>query len=392
MSQDDYSIQPFRDKNTIEALRKSLLKWFALHGRHWIPWKLNKKGALPKEEEIICVYSIFVAEVMLQQTQLDVVLPYWKKWMITFPNLEDLAQADFSDVLISWQGLGYYSRARRIHEASKILLKNIGREYYCDLSKWPNDLNTWIALPGIGKSTAGSIISSAFNLPTPLLDGNVKRIFSRLINSKKPVSNNISELWNLSNLLLDYQNPRDFNQALMDLGATICTPKSPLCKKCPLRNYCFAYNYGKPSELPIKQRKKPLNKFTIGIGLLINSQNEVLIDQRLKEMRMGGMWEFPGGKQEENESIQMTIMRELQEELSIKVNVKEMLVEFDHLYSHQKLHFVVHLCELVSGNPKPLSSSQIKWVKVDDLVNYSFPAANRKMIAALKEYLIDKDN
>ena len=389
-SENNYSSLAFLNKKSIEEIRLSLLNWFDLNGRHWTPCKLNSYGKLPKEDENLCIYSIFVAEVMLQQTQLKVVLPYWCEWMKTFPSLEDLAYADISKILLLWQGLGYYSRARRIHESSKILAKLIDINQSLDLPSWPKDINIWMKLPGIGKSTAGSILSSAFNLPEPLLDSNVKRIISRLFGLKKPVIKNTSQLWSLSNLLLDYESPRRFNQALMDLGATICTSRSPICNLCPLNPFCFAYNFGSPQDFPIKTRSRALPKVIIGIGLILNNHGQVLIDQRLDEGTMGGMWEFPGGKQEKGESIQITIARELYEELGIDVIVGENLIEFDHSYSHKELHFVVHFCELVSGEPKPLSSSQVKWVKIEELSKYPFPAANKKMIDALKKYLINK--
>ncbi len=392
IAQTSFPIEFFKDNNSVKELRINLLNWFELNGRHWIPWKLNKKGSLPQPGEMLSAYSILVAEVMLQQTQLSVVLPYWHRWMIAFPKLEDLANAQLSEVLILWQGLGYYSRAERIHKASKILVSHIGEHQSHDFSKWPKDINYWIDLPGIGRTTAGSILSSAFDLPTPLLDGNVKRIISRLICRNQPISKKESQLWNLTNLFLDGKSPRSFNQALMDLGATICIPKLPLCDKCPIRKFCCAYNHGNPLAFPLKEMSKEIPQLNIGIGLIFNSVGEVLIAQRLNESSMGGMWEFPGGKQEKGELMQITIIREIKEELGITVEVKKMLLDFNHLYTHKRLHFVVYICELISGVPKPLASSQIQWVRVDDLVKYPFPAANKKMISALKQYLMNKDN
>ncbi|WP_225866391.1 MULTISPECIES: 8-oxo-dGTP diphosphatase MutT [Prochlorococcus] len=374
--------------NQIEDMRSSLLNWFKLNGRHWIPWKVKSDGNVPKIQEKLPVYPIWVAEVMLQQTQLKVVLPYWEKWMRTFPILPDFAHALDHEVLLLWQGLGYYSRAHRMHQASKKLLDIIGHADSLDPDSWPSDIDSWIALPGIGRNTAASIISSAFNVPASLLDGNVKRILARLIGSKKILSKDSARLWKLSDLLLDNHEPRNFNQALMDLGSTVCTIKSPKCCCCPWKKYCLAYHQGNPTEFPIKGPKKLLPDFVIGIGLIFNDLGEILIAQRKSNQSMGGMWEFPGGKQEEGESIEYTIIRELQEELGIKVRVGNILLEFDHSYTHKKLHFVVYFCELISGVPKPLASLQLKWVKSHELVNYPFPAANKKMISALKKYLL----
>ena len=382
----------FLNRNSIEEIRLNLLSWFALKGRHWIPWKLNENGVLPNDQEHLSIYPIFVAEVMLQQTQLKVVLPYWEQWMRTFPTLEDLASAELNQVLFLWSGLGYYSRAKRLHQASQILLKSIGKNQTLDLSRWPQDVNTWIRLPGIGRSTAGSILSSALNLPTPLLDANVKRILSRLIGSNKPVSKNLSQLWEISALLLDKQSPRNFNQALMDLGANVCSNSSPKCTSCPLISYCYAYSFGSPVDFPNKERRKKVQKVCIGIGVIINKVGQVLIDKRPDDVSMGGMWEFPGGKQEHDELIENTIFRELNEELGIKVKVGDMLISFDHSYTHKNLTFVVHFCEILSGNLQPLRSSELQWVEIQDLDNYAFPAANKKMINALKQYLKNNEN
>ncbi len=372
---------------SLEDFRTSLLQWFELNGRHWIPWKLKADGTIPNNGESLSVYGIWIAEVMLQQTQLKIVLPYWERWMKIFPSINDLAMADEQDVLLCWQGLGYYSRAKRIHEAAKKLLDCIESNSSSQQCTWPQQLETWMQLPGIGRSTAGSILSSAFDLPTPLLDGNLKRIFSRLIASNIPTHKNELRLWNFSDQLLDIRFPRKFNQALMDLGATVCMPNNPNCSICPVNSHCLAYSFYDPKDFPIKKLNKSIPFYVIGIGIVFNNSGEVLIDQRLEDSTMGGMWEFPGGKQENNESIELTISREIKEELAIDVEVGKRLIEIDHAFSHKKFHFIVHLCKLISGNPQPLASQQFRWVMPNELNNYPFPAANTRMIAALNEYL-----
>ncbi len=376
----------------IEEMRGALLRWYSFHGRNWIPWKVKPDGSIPKQLDKLPVYPILVAEVMLQQTQLKVVLPYWKNWMKTFPTVLDLANAIDQDILLVWQGLGYYSRAKRIHKTSQELVKILGDSDHADPESWPQDLDIWIAFPGIGRTTAASIISSAFNLPEALLDGNVKRILTRLIGSQENVSKDLKRLWTVSDSFLDRDFPRDFNQALMDLGATICTFKKPKCFCCPLQKYCFAYDQGDPTEFPIKGSSKVLPHSVIAIGLVFNAFGEVLIDQRKSDQTMSGMWEFPGGKQEKGESIECTVVRELFEELGVKVKVQKKLLEFDHSYSHKKLHFIVYICQLISGIPKPLESVQIKWVNPSELNNYPFPAANQKMITAIKDYTVLETN
>ena len=370
-----------------QDIQNSLLEWFRENGRYWIPWKLKKDGSVPRSGESISPYGIWIAEVMLQQTQLKVVIPYWKKWMKVFPTLSCLAEADLENLLMIWQGLGYYSRAKRIHQSSKILVEFVGKNRDQDPDSWPNQIDKWMSLPGIGRSTAGSIISSAFDLPTPILDGNVKRILSRLLAIETKSIKDERKLWEFSSLLIERLSPRDFNQALMDLGAIICTPKKPSCSSCPLQNFCVAYTKYDPEDFPKKEmtKIKPLQE--IGIGLVFNQKGELLIDQRLESSSMGGMWEFPGGKKIPNESIEKTIERELKEELGIVVNVGEKLLSFEHAYTHKKLYFTVHICAWISGQPKPLASQKLLWVSPDRLFDFPFPAANTKIISELHKHL-----
>ena len=371
----------------IKEIQNLLLDWFSNNGRHWIPWKLKPDGSTPESGESLYPYKIWIAEVMLQQTQLKVMLPYWKKWIKTFPSLTDLAEADEQDVLLLWQGLGYYSRAKRLHQSSKLLIKFVGKNRTLDTLLWPVELNQWMSLPGIGRSTAGSIISSAFDLPEPILDGNVKRILSRLLAINKKTNKDNKRLWEISSLLISKDRPRDFNQALMDFGSLVCTIKKPSCSSCPLQNYCFAYIKYDPVNFPKKEMRKakPLN--VIGIGLVFNRYGELLIDQRLESSSMGGMWEFPGGKKHSDETIEETIEREITEEIGINVKTGKNLVSFEHSYSHKKLYFIVHLCEWISGEPKALASQKILWVKPARLFDFPFPAANTKIISELHKYL-----
>ncbi len=370
-----------------QDIQNSLLEWFKLNGRYWIPWKLKKDGSIPQLGESISPYEIWIAEVMLQQTQLKVVIPYWEKWMKVFPSLTSLAEDDLENVLMIWQGLGYYSRANRIHQSSKKLVEFVGKSIDQDPHAWPHRIDQWMSLPGIGRSTAGSIISSAFDLPTPILDGNVKRILSRLLAIERKSIKDEKKLWEFSSLLISMGSPRDCNQALMDLGAIICTPKKPSCTSCPLQNFCVSYTKYDPEDFPTKEMTKIKPFQEIGIGVVFNNKGECLIDQRLESSSMGGMWEFPGGKKIPGESIQKTIERELKEELGIIVKVGEKLLSFEHAYTHKKFYFTVHICEWISGEPKPLASQKLLWVSPEKLNDYPFPAANKKIISELYKHL-----
>ena len=238
-----------------EDLSTALLAWWERHGRGGIPWKLLPSGVTPAPRQDLDPYGIWIAEVMLQQTQLAVALPYWTRWMEAFPSVESLAAASLDEVRLQWQGLGYYSRVRRLHEAAQRL---VGRP-------WPRSLEEWMALPGIGRTTAGSILSSAFNAQLPILDGNVKRVLARLTAHPRPPARDDALFWSWSEALLDPLRPRDTNQALMDLGATLCTPRQPDCHRCPWQSHCAAYAAGDPRRWPVTDAPKPLPFQVIGV-------------------------------------------------------------------------------------------------------------------------------
>ena len=353
------------------------------------PWMFTTDRTWPQPDDVLSPFGIWIAEVMLQQTQLQVVLPYWERWMEAFPTLERLAKAREHDVLLLWQGLGYYSRARCLLAGAKQLMGQIAPASSTTLSAWPMDLDGWLLLPGIGRTTAGGILSSAFNSPLAILDGNVRRVLARLQAHPKPPARDQALCWQWSEALVAAApgRARDLNQALMDLGATVCTPRSPNCGCCPLQMHCAAYAAGDVERYPVKDTSRAVPFQVIGVGVVLNEAGEVLIDQRLNEGLLGGLWEFPGGKQEPGEAIVQTIARELQEELAIEVSVGEELISLDHAYSHKKLRFVVHLCQWQKGEPQSLASQQVLWVRPESLADYPFPAANARIIAALLDHV-----
>jgi A/G-specific adenine glycosylase len=376
------------------ALQASLLAWWEQHGRRGLdqkPWMVTAAGLWPESGESIDCFGVLVAEVMLQQTQLSVVLPYWRRWMVAFPDLDALAAAEEQQVLLLWQGLGYYSRARRLQQAARHLSRGAipdqSRSSSGSAPPWPTSLALWQALPGLGRTTAASILSSAFDQPEAILDGNVKRVLARLIAAPVPPARQLAGFWRLSETLLDRRQPRSFNQAVMDLGATLCTPRNPRCGDCPWQGWCAAYAAGDPVRYPVKDAPRSVPFQVIGVGVVLDGAGRVLIDQRLEEGLLGGLWEFPGGKQEEGEAITATIERELLEELAIAVEVGEELICLEHAYSHKRLRFVVHLCRWLSGDPQPLASQQVRWVEPAELDAYPFPAANARIIAALRQRL-----
>jgi A/G-specific adenine glycosylase len=315
---------------------------------------------------------------MLQQTKVETVIPYFDRFLSVFPTVENLAAASRHDVMMLWEGLGYYSRARNLHAAAKI----ISSKYSGNI---PDNRDDILSLPGIGPYTAAAVLSIAYNKPHAVVDGNVIRVLSRYagIEGDIRVSSTAREIETLANELLDTEIPGDYNQALMELGSILCKPRSPECLICPLQAGCVAFQTARTRELPYKSPKKTVPHYLIGIGIIENEAGELLIALRPDHAMLGGLWEFPGGKNRDGETIEETIRRELKEELGVEVVVERFLKQLDHTYSHFKVTLHAYMCRITKGIPRPVSSSQILWVKRNRLDRYPFPRANRLITRAL---------
>ena len=372
-SQDKYSAGQVDDlpSSVVGVLRQSLLTWYARNGRD-LPWRRSRNP-----------YFIWVSEIMLQQTQVKTVISYYERWLEQFPTIASLAAADQQQVLKVWQGLGYYARARNLHQAAQAIAQHYDGQF-------PTELEQVLSLPGIGQTTAGGILSAAFNQPLAILDGNVKRVLARLLGLSIPSKKALAQLWQWSTALVDPVNPRDFNQALMDLGATVCTPKNPTCPACPWITHCRAYNLNMQNELPLSERRPLVPHKKIGVAVIWNDQQQILIDRRRQEGLLGGLWEFPGGKIEPGETVEECIRREIQEELGIEIAVGDRLITVDHAYTHFRVTLNVHHCRHLSGEPQPLECDEVRWVTLNDLDQYPFPKANLKIIEALKKRQFDE--
>ncbi len=349
----------------VVELRQSLLDWYQRCGRE-LPWRNNPDP-----------YAVWISEIMLQQTQVKTVLPYFQRWMVTFPTVESLAMADQTAVLKQWEGLGYYARARNLHRTAQIVAEEYGGQF-------PRNFDEVVALPGIGRTTAGGILSSAFNQRAAIVDGNVKRVIARLIALDRPPAKAMHRLWEVSEALIDPENPRDFNQAFMDLGATLCTAKNPACLICPWRSHCAAYNLGTQSELPMRESKGPLPHKIIGVAVIWDDQGKILIDRRPQKGLLGGLWEFPGGKLEEGETLEDCVAREVKEELAIDIEVGEKIMTLDHAYTHFKVTLNVFRCKHLAGEPQTIECDEVRWVELNELDQFPFPKANGQIIEALK--------
>ena len=350
-----------------QDIRKKLLVWYDKTKRN-LPWRNTKDP-----------YSIWVSEIMLQQTQVKTVIPYYERWIKTLPTIDKLAKAPEQKILKLWEGLGYYSRVKNLKKSAKIICKEMNGK----LPKTVKDLQN---LPGVGRYTAGAISSIAFGLKAPVLDGNVKRVLSRLfcINDNGETSASENRLWNKADYLLSARRPGDFNQALMELGATICIPKSPLCQQCPLRTICQAFLKNCVNKFPPSKKKVPSKKIEVSAGIIIKNK-KVYIQQRAKDGLMGGLWEFPGGKREKGESPEECLKREIQEELGVTVASLNKVMTIKHTYTQFRVTLNVFNCKLEKKKIQPDSCNQWKWVSLSSLKKYPFPAANVKIVKYLAE-------
>jgi A/G-specific adenine glycosylase len=348
--------------NPNQNLQRKLLAWYDKEKRD-LPWRNTKDP-----------YSIWVSEIMLQQTQVKTVIPYYERWIRTLPTIESLSNAPEQKVLKLWEGLGYYSRAKNLKKASQILCKEMNKEL-------PKTVEALQKLPGIGRYTAGAISSIAFELKAPVLDGNIKRVLSRLfcINENGTTSASEKILWQKSEDLVPDVRPGDFNQALMELGATICMPNSPTCQRCPLKNKCEAFLKFTVEQFPPLKKKIPSKKIEVSAGIIIKN-NKVYIQQRLKNALMGGLWEFPGGKREKGESPEECLEREIKEEMGVTINILKKIMTIKHTYTQFRVTLHAFTCELQNKQIRPTECQQWKWVSLLNLKKYPFPAANVKIV------------
>lgn len=318
-------------------------------------------------------YKIWISEIMLQQTRVDQATPFFIKFIERFPTIESLANADQHDVLMYWEGLGYYSRARNLHATAKIIVHQLS-------GRFPSDHKTLLSLKGIGPYTAAAILSIAFDKPYGVVDGNVIRVISRLLGMTDDVtkSGTQKQIQQFVNDSISHIRPGDFNQALMELGATICLPLNPKCEECPLRDSCVAFKTLQTQNIPYKPTRQKIPHHTIVTGIIEDrATNKILIAKRKDDAMLGGLWEFPGGKQEPGESDLQTLHREIREELGVYINEIEHFISIKHTYSHFRITMHTYRCKLKQGTPSAKSSQEIKWVYVNELSDYPFPKANR---------------
>ena len=340
-------------------INKRIIQWFKRQKR-LLPWRVDNDP-----------YHVWVSEVMLQQTRVETVIPYYVNWITNFPTLSSLANSNEQKVLRVWEGLGYYSRARNIFRSAGILTVKLHGQF-------PQNVKDLIKLPGIGRSTAGAIASISFGKNEPILDGNVKRVIARLFNYRKAVNSSGAEkeLWKIVRSIMPEKEVGAFNQGLMEIGQILCLPNNPVCKKCPLNIDCFAYMNGTQNIIPVRQKKDSIPHLVV-VAAAIQSKGKTLISQRPPKKLMAGMWEFPGGKVEIGERLEQALVREIREELNVTVQVGQNIGVYEHAYTHFSVSVHAFYCQKLSGKLKALDQQAYKWVELEEFENYPMGKVDR---------------
>ncbi len=348
------------------VLRPRLLVWYD-SARRDLPWRAAP-GQAPDP------YRVWLSEVMLQQTRVETVRPYYERWLARFPTVDALAEAPLDDVLKAWEGLGYYSRARNFHAAVRTVAEQYG-------GRVPGETGAFRALPGVGRYTAGAVMSIAFGLPEPVVDGNVRRVFARWTDDPAPADDT---LWRMAADLVPGERPGDVNQALMELGATVCTPRNPRCGACPVRDFCAAYAAGTQNERPAPKKAGPLPHEDTAVPV-IQRPGEVLLVRRPANARLGGMWAFPQAVRAADEPMTDAVVRAARDGLGVEIAVGEPVAVVQHTFTHVRATYHALRCTVTSGFPLPLHYDAIAWVPWDRIGDYALPVAQRRIAALAAE-------
>ena len=354
-----------------EEFARRLVEWGATQ-RPTLPWR-QADGSGQRDP-----YRVWVAEIMLQQTGVTTVGPYFERFLARFPTVAALAEAPLDDVLKAWEGLGYYARARNLHRAARMIVEQHG-------SQLPSNADDLARLPGIGRYTLGAILSLAFGQPAPILDGNVRRVLARVFAITEDVRAPATEktLWTLSEALVPQDAPGAFNEALMDLGATICIPGRPRCLACPVMTLCAARAQGIQDSLPIMPKRKQTPHYDVTAGVIWRGE-QLLVAQRPLDKMLGGLWEFPGGKCQEGETLAECLQRELREELGVEVAVGEPVAVVPHAYTHFRITLHAFDCTLVAGEPRAIEVADVRWTTLDAVDQFAMAVTDQQIVAALK--------
>ena len=346
----------------VARARHRLLAWFDRHGRKNLPWQKSRNP-----------YRLWVSEIMLQQTQVATVIPYYERFLKRFPDIATLARAKLDSVLHHWTGLGYYARARNLKKAAeKILREHNGR--------FPRDIEQVADLPGIGRSTAGAILAFAFGQRHPILDGNVKRVLTRLHAIETPVNARETEqrLWELAERYTPKVRVADYTQAIMDLGATCCTPRKPQCPRCPLARDCAALALGAPESFPVRRAGKKLPVRKTAMLMIHDARGRVLLTQRPPSGLWGGLWGFPETNPEGS------LIEAVNRELGLRITTATPWPTIEHSFSHYKLQIVPIPAYLAGGTARVMENAPTLWYNAAKPAALGLAAPVKRLLQQLR--------
>ncbi|WP_083711297.1 A/G-specific adenine glycosylase [Domibacillus epiphyticus] len=343
----------------ITKFQHDLVSWYEIEKRD-LPWRRERDP-----------YKIWVSEIMLQQTRVDTVIPFFNRFMDQFPTIDSLASADEESVLKAWEGLGYYSRIRNLQSAVKEVAEN-----YDGIV--PADKKEFLSLKGVGPYTGGAVLSIAYGLPEPAVDGNVMRVISRLLSIwddiAKPSSRKIFE-YTVGELMYK-EDPSSFNQALMELGAIICTPTSPSCLLCPVQNHCMAFEEGVQRELPVKTKKKSDKKVSIGAVVLSTNDGRVLIEKRPQSGLLANLWQFPNVEMPSAMNPRHVLESLIEKEYGIKAKINmDKVTNITHAFSHLTWEIDVYTGVLESN----ITKERTKLVEKEEVESFAFSVSHQKI-------------
>ncbi|MFW5427242.1 MAG: A/G-specific adenine glycosylase [Methylophagaceae bacterium] len=345
----------------MNSFSERLLTWFDKSGRKDLPWQQQSTP-----------YHVWLSEIMLQQTQVNTVIPYYLRFIQQFPDITSLAKASVDDVLALWTGLGYYARARNLYKTAVIVTESYQ-------GNMPSNIDDLIALPGIGRSTAGAIMALGHHQRSPILDGNVKRVLTRYAAIKGwPGNKKVEEkLWHYAEQLLPQHRYANYIQAQMDLGATLCTRSKPDCPACPIQNDCQAFSLGEPTKYPAAKPKKVIPTKQIHWLVAQSHNDELLLEQRDSKGIWGGLWSFP----------EVQTLAELTDYCQTNINFTTSSIQpitvIKHIFSHYKLTIHPHLIHCSANLNHVADNSKLKWYKIDEALQLGLPAPVKLLIQSL---------
>jgi A/G-specific adenine glycosylase len=322
------------------------------------------------------IYKIWLSEVMLQQTQVTTVIPYYQCWIKKFPNINCVAIASEKEILKAWEGLGYYSRARNFQHACKKIFNDFSGVI-------PTDENEFLKLKGVGEYILSAVFSIGLGKKIPVIDGNVKRVISRFLGLTNEINSELNNIQKfLTSEIKNVKIPGDFNQAIMDLGRTICKPKSPSCDICPIKLTCVAFKQEMTHLIPIKKKKKQIPHYKMVIGL-IQKKDKLLICKRNSNGLLGGMWELPGGKINKQESNNSALTR-IFSDYGITLKPNSYIGKASHIYSHFSIEQHGYQCDYVAGDLISENHTESTWISKGEEVLFPIHKASHKLLAKLK--------